>query len=179
MFKTARFIFNGIFVSILALGITACEVQPNSENDVIPSANTKFAGEVIERENGWLEIRPGGETICSRGTDYAYFVRPGKTDKVLVEFQGGGACWNPTTCSIAGAIFSEDVEDTRAVVGLYQGGIYDHNNPDNPFQNWTHVFIPYCTGDVHWGNNVEVYTTDSSEFTIHHKGYANALSAMS
>ena len=89
--------------------------------------------EVVQRNDGWLEIRPGGDTSCSRGTDYAYFVRPGDPEKVVVEFQGGGACWDDITCSVAGAIFIEDVENTRYLAGDYKLGIYDHSNPDNPF----------------------------------------------
>ena len=69
MFKTARFLLNGIFVFVLALGTTACEVEPNSKNEVVPTVNNQFAGEVIERENGWLEIRPGGNNSCPAHRD--------------------------------------------------------------------------------------------------------------
>jgi len=134
--------------------------------------------EVVERNDGWLEIRPGGDTSCSRGTDYAYFVRPGDPEKVVVEFQGGGACWDDLTCSVAGAIFIEDIENTRYLAGDYREGIYDHANPDNPFAGWTHVFIPYCTGDVHWGNAVKEYGSGNNKFTINHKGFINAASAI-
>ena len=64
--------------------------------------------------------------------------------KVILEFQGGGACWDDVTCSVADAVFSADIEDTRSAVGLYRQGIYDHDNPDNPFKGWTHVMVPYC-----------------------------------
>jgi hypothetical protein len=154
---------------------TTADEASNTDNTGV---NENWNPEVITRADGWLEVRPGGETLCSRGTEYAYFVRPGDPEKVVVEFQGGGACWDDVTCSVAGAIFSEDIEDTRSAVGLYRQGIYDHDNPDNPFKGWTHVMVPYCTGDVHWGNADTDYGTGEDKFTIHHRGYVNALSAI-
>ena len=158
---------------VLSQSISACDSE--EETSLRRLTPPPFAGDVTDHPNGWQEVKPGGDTRCSRGTDYSYFVRPGLTDKLLVQFQGGGACWNSGTCSIAGAIFTETVDTIRQTVGVYNEGIYDHSNPDNPFQNWTHVFVPYCTGDVHWGNQTEDYGT----FTIHHNGYKNSLSAMS
>jgi len=158
---------------VLSQSLSACDSE--EETPLRRLAPPPFAGEVITHPDGWLEVKPGGDTRCSRGSEYSYFVRPGLTDKLLVEFQGGGACWNTGTCSIAGAIFTETVDAVRQTVGVYKEGIYDHSNPDNPFQNWTHVFVPYCTGDVHWGNKTEDY----GAFTIEHNGYNNSLSAMS
>ena len=54
--------------------------------------------------------------MCSRGTPYAFFFRKGNPTaghKVVVEFEGGGACWSSRTCGIAGGTFKETVEDTR------------------------------------------------------------------
>jgi hypothetical protein len=41
---------------------------------------------------GWTKIEPGGETICSTGTPYAYYVHPGTVNRLVVYFDGGGAC---------------------------------------------------------------------------------------
>ena len=27
-------------------------------------------------------------------------------------------------------------------------GIYDHTRAENPFADWYHVVVPYCTGDL-------------------------------
>ena len=43
-------------------------------------------------------IEPGGETTCSDGTPYKFFVRPGAPEKVVFYLQGGGGCWNGGTC---------------------------------------------------------------------------------
>ena len=32
------------------------------------------------------------------GQEYSFYFKPGKADKLLVFFNGGGACWDATTC---------------------------------------------------------------------------------
>ena len=41
-------------------------------------------------------VLPGGKTRCifDSSTPYAFQVYPGASDKLLVNFQGGGACWD-------------------------------------------------------------------------------------
>ena len=41
---------------------------------------------------------PGGDTICSDGSPYRFFVHRGDPSKLLIEFEGGGACWSGATC---------------------------------------------------------------------------------
>jgi hypothetical protein len=50
------------------------------------------------------------------------------------------------------------------------------SNPENPFRDWNAVFVPYCTGDVHWGDAVVDHKNANGmqSVTIHHKGYVNA-----
>src|SRR3954454_12772701 len=128
-------------------------------------------------------LRPGGSTICSRGTEYAYFVIPGASrDKVIIEFEGGGACWDQRTCGLASSLFKETVDVEKHTVDLAGSQTwYDHSNPNHPMKDWTHVFIPYCTGDIHWGDNVKSYPgampTDMP-ITINHKGAVNASAVL-
>lgn len=133
-----------------------------------------------ELAEGWNEFKPGGESICSRGTEYAYWARPGKVNKVVIDFIGGGACWNAFTCSVADAIFEPDVESVRTRVNSgTPAGIYDHERADNPFKDWYHVIVPYCTGDIHWGNSVTTYGEGASAVTINHKGAVNSRAVLS
>lgn len=125
-------------------------------------------------EDGWNELVPGGSTICSRGDEFAFFVHPGTTNKIVVDFIGGGACWNFDTCAFATSIFSDTVDPVRDAIDLGVAvGIYDRDNAENPFADWTHVIIPYCTGDVHWGDATTTYSNGTSEITIHHRGAVN------
>jgi len=54
---------------------------------------------------------------------------------------------------------------------LVATGLADFNDPDNPFKDWSFVFISYCTGDVHWGNKHTFY---GAAQTISHVGRVNA-----
>src|SRR5688500_18322802 len=48
----------------------------------------------------WQAIEPGGDTICSDGSPYRFFVHPGDPARLLFEFEGGGACWSAETCAM-------------------------------------------------------------------------------
>ena len=131
-------------------------------------------------EPGWSELQPGGDTTCASGTEFAYFVYRGTVNRVIIHFVGGGACWNAATCADPEAYFSESVEALRGTVRRNElnRGIFDHANPQNPFVDWFHVVIPYCTADIHWGNNVATYGKGDSQVTIRHKGAVNARAVL-
>ena len=144
------------------------------------SGGSGGGAQLPDLEPGWNEFKPGGETVCSRGSEYAYWVLPGKTNKVVIDFIGGGACWNAFTCSVADAIFEDSVESVRQrIEGGVPTGFYDHDNAENPFADWYHVIIPYCTGDIHWGDSVTVYNEgEANEITINHKGAVNSRAVL-
>jgi len=128
---------------------------------------------------GWNEFAPGGDTRCARDTPYAYFVHPGTVNKLVVDFFGGGACWNQSTCSIADAIFEDSIDPIRdAIESESYRGIYDREDEANPFKDWWHVVLPYCTGDVHWGNSSQIYGSGPNSFVIEHKGAVNSRAVL-
>jgi hypothetical protein len=126
-------------------------------------------------------IKPGAPTICSRGTEYVFFVIPGARDKVIIEFEGGGACWDERTCNVP-SLFKAEVDVAKHTVDLTGSqNWYDHGDARHPMKDWTHVFIPYCTGDIHWGDNVKTYTSAdpaTPPITINHKGAVNTTAAL-
>lgn len=126
----------------------------------------------------WIEILPGGNTLCSRGGPYRFFVRGGRTDRVIVDFEGGGACWNKTTCSVSGSLFRDEARTLdsfmESIASGEFGGIFDPD-PSRAFADWTVIHIPYCTGDIHWGNAMADY---GDGLTIEHRGFVNASAAL-
>jgi hypothetical protein len=40
------------------------------------------------------------------------------------------------------------------------------------------VYVPYCTGDLHWGNNDKTYTGASGPYVVRHRGAVNAAAAV-
>lgn len=123
-------------------------------------------------DDSWHEILPGGETRCAHDTDYRFWVRPGNED-VMLYFQGGGGCWNQDTCR-AGSTFYKQRASVNEPVS-YRNGVFDFDNPDNPFADHTIIFAPSCTGDVYMGSEVSDYGDD---VVVHHKGFDNLMSAV-
>jgi hypothetical protein len=121
----------------------------------------------------WERVAPAGETRCARGGPYAFWIRKGDPEKLLVFFQGGGGCFDETTCA-PGSVWFDDRVDASDDPGIAGEGILDLGNADNPFADYSIVFIPSCTGDVHTGTRVVTY----GPHRIQQKGFFNARAAL-
>lgn len=167
-------------VFALAL-LAACGADPDKTGPTDsgePDAAPVF-GEALSP--GWNIIRPGGDTRCARDTPFVFAVRPGTSRKVVVEYMGGGACWDEFSCGFADALFTDDAEWIAAFEGQtgVGEGIYDETNPDNPIAEHHHVLIPYCTGDIHWGDADVVYGEGgNNEVPIMHRGAVNGQAVL-
>ncbi len=129
-----------------------------------------------ELADGWNMLMPGGETICARGTPYAFFVHRGDPAKLMVYFQGGGGCWNALTCSANGGTFDDSVSENE--FDIYQG-IFDFEQAANPFRDYTYVVVSYCSGDFHGGNAENTYTSAlGEEVTVTHRGAVNTAAVL-
>lgn len=132
---------------------------------------------------GWNRMAGGARTTCALGTAYAFFVEVGDPQKLMIYFQGGGACWDATTCNVRGKppYFKPAVGEREQP---YRTGLLDPANPENPVRGYSKVFVPYCTGDAHLGARTVAFdipatATDSGRrFEIHHNGVANAMAAL-
>lgn len=133
-----------------------------------------------ELKHGWNTLTPRGRTSCALASDYHFFVRPGASDRLLVYFAGGGACWNGRDCDPEGQATYQHVVDTQQPER--QRGIFDVRQPQNPFAAYSMVFVPYCTGDVHLGDQDTTYTIPdargSRRLRIRHRGQVNAMAAV-
>ncbi len=56
--------------------------------------------------------------------------------------------------------------------------MFDFINANNPFSSYHFALIPYCTADLHWGNNEKKYMHLGEDFYVQHKGYVNARSVL-
>ncbi|GAB4562911.1 MAG: hypothetical protein Tsb0020_11650 [Haliangiales bacterium] len=143
------------------------------------SAQADEAGEaesVIQPR--WAAIEPGGDAICARGTPFRFFVRRGDPRKVVIHFDGGGACWDEQSCAKGSPFFKDDIpslDEFLAVLELdFIGGLQQVDDPALPTYGWTYVHIPYCTGDIHLGDA----TTEYGDVSIEHRGATNVRSAL-
>lgn len=130
--------------------------------------------------------RMGPSGVESADTDFKFFVREGNPNRVLFFMDGGGACWDATTCigsALTGqSTYTQEINETASALDG-AGGIFDRRDPDNPYANYTAVFIPYCTADIHWASKDTTYNLptgpDSSiTSTLRHRGADNFLAAL-
>lgn len=129
-----------------------------------------------------LTPSPIGPIPVPGNTDFAFFIRHGDPGKLAIAFDGGGTCYDANTCigsALAGNPLYE-LEADETVQSLEQiGGLGNRNNPANPIADFTQVFIPYCTADLHIGDNDQTYVLPLPDgigtvpWTIRHRGADN------
>lgn len=96
------------------------------------------------------------------------------SNRVLIYLEGGGACWNYSTCYLlpyvnsyftAGYGASDfATESTDASYLAEPGGFFDRTDSTNPFADYSYVYVPYCTGDVFAGDNVTTLLNKTAYF---------------
>jgi hypothetical protein len=132
-------------------------LDPNASTTVTPTPPT-----------GWKWYAIDG-TFCRDGSPNGIYVRFTTSDKLLIYLEGGGACSNAGFCHFNPPNINTVLTGTGETVigtvgacgpgrqqpGNYSlntlSGVYDAANAANPFKDWNMVYIPYCTGDVHFG----------------------------
>jgi hypothetical protein len=146
-------------------------------DDLTDSLITKTTVSPNVADTGFTTISPTGTTqylgkaitpVCMNGTPYNFFVKRGSVNKLLMYYQGGGACWDALTCGLPTCDTTASSSDNP---GGAPSGFFDLSNPNNPFKDWNIVFVSYCSCDVHFGDAAQDYTP-----TLHveHRGYDNS-----
>ncbi len=99
------------------------------------------------------------DSRCMNDTPTGIGINPNPdSDKLMIYMEGGGACFDFVSCIAVAHSGGFNAGTLAAVADSYgSNGIFDRDDPDNPVADWNMVFIPYCTGDVHAGNNPSGY----------------------
>ncbi|HEY6562086.1 MAG TPA: pectin acetylesterase-family hydrolase [Polyangiaceae bacterium] len=113
---------------------------------------------------GWTWYQIDG-AMCRDGSPTGFYVRYNSaSDKLLVYLEGGGACVSPGFCTYNPAnvnqVLAGDGQTSVGSIGgaiagrqqPYTTGMFDENNLTNPYRGWNKIYVPYCTGDVHFGS---------------------------
>jgi len=116
---------------------------PQCSPPLVPVGRGCEALKIPELDAQWQRINTGGETSCARGTPFYFYVRGGKVNRLLVSFRGGGACWSAGTCALneKDMFFVDSIEEEHDPT-LDDDGIFDLDNPENPFADWYIVHVP-------------------------------------
>ena len=103
--------------------------------------------EADDGEWNWIAFP---EAKCRDGSETGIGVRYGSAPGLVVFFEGGGACFNALTCGANPANYNAG-QFAGWAGGAGNEGIFATDNPDNPVADWSYIYVPYCTGDVHAG----------------------------
>jgi hypothetical protein len=122
----------------------------------------------------WQAVSAPSDCMCADGSPYTYWVRRADPTKVVFFMQGGGACFDAQTCAFDSNTYKTTVTD-RDDPTTTPYGIFDFANGRNPFADYSFVFVPYCTGDLHLGKATHEY---GPNLTVHHNGSVNATTAL-
>ena len=137
-----------------------------------------------------VELPASSGASCGNGTPYRFFVNrnPFNKDTVVV-YEGGGACWDQKACLGQGKLSASNPNGIPTnYLSQFNTAAYGLVTPFssrlNPFQSvrtqgWNMVYLPYCTGDVHTGSLMRVYTdADPANPRVQfHRGQANVRGA--
>jgi hypothetical protein len=97
--------------------------------------------------------------------------------RVVFFLDGGGACVDAETCAFTGlGTPGEENYDWKVTDDpADEGGIFDFARADNPFGDYSFLYVPSCTGDAHLGDVTREY---SPELTVEHNGFVNGTTAL-
>ena len=128
-----------------------------------------------------------GQPRCGDGSNFSFFYSPplkqlANDKKILIEFQGGGACWDEETCGMQQEYLAYP-EYYDNFVGLScseieYGAATQGGNPlsllcaksigGTNFKEYNTIVVPYCTQDIHIGDNPSASYDGNN--VIHHVG---------
>lgn len=140
-------------------------------------------------DRAWHMVPLGPAAVSGDGSEYGLYVRRGVSPNLVVHFSGGGACWDdhsaarPITPLRVARGYTRDLRAFwfRSLTRLFPAGLAglaDRRDASNAFRDWTIVFIPYSTGDMHLGGTVRTYTGRRGAFDVRHNGRENVMAAL-
>ncbi|HYN32147.1 MAG TPA: pectin acetylesterase-family hydrolase [Ilumatobacteraceae bacterium] len=170
MFRRVAFLLIslGALASCSSSGDDALPATSLSSTDVAAIEPVATTEPVAVTVGEWQSIPGGPDCNCSDGSPFEIWERPADPTKVMLYFEGGGACFSAETCGPDSQTYQKNLALGEAPD---LSGVFDETNPENPLADWSIVYVPYCTGDVHLGDTAAVY---SDTVTIDHNGFPNA-----
>jgi hypothetical protein len=93
------------------------------------------------------------------GKETGVYIKYGTGEGLGIYTDGGGACFNTETCAASASGNHPGTPGT--------GGEFSSTDARNPFQNFSWIHIPYCTGDVHLGAISHRFDLEQRNFQGH------------
>ncbi len=158
--------------------------------DARPSPDTGDAGEDVElgdpillppdQLEQWIWI-PIPEMRCADDTPAGVGVNfTSQSRELVIWFQGNGVCYDFKSCAaFQNLLVGMGDDPIRQLfwgdLNVGQVGIFDRNDPTNPWRHANFVALPHCTVDGHTADKASTYPPLP---TYQQRGYRNATEAL-
>jgi hypothetical protein len=163
-----------LVLAALLTTVAACSGD-NGDGGATTASDTTPASADLK----WKKVVPGGDCECADGSEFAFWERRADRTKVVLFLDGGGGCFDAKSCAFTGLATGGDENYDWSIHGedpAQEGGIFDFARADNPFRDYSLVYVPSCTGDAHLGDVTRKY---SPRLTVEHNGFVNGTAALS
>jgi hypothetical protein len=144
-------------------------------DSTVPDSMEPATTSATSIDAGWQNLVLDG-CVCSDGSTLTMYERVADPTKVVLFFEGGGACFSAETCDPDGnPTYTVNRHGFSARNLERLGGLFEFDNVDNPLASHSWIYVPYCTGDVHIGSTTHDY---GNGVVIEHRGHSNAMAAL-
>jgi hypothetical protein len=158
----------GVLADATAIGDDAAMADGGSSVDSPGSGDITPGIPITAPDGTWTRVDfPGGVCRSNQGTAHIAVRLNSKSSKFVIFMEGGGACFNTLTC-----LQNNNTEE----YGQGQG-LFNFSKADNPIADWNIFYVPYCSGDVHSGDNTTPATSAVGAQTF--AGYLNMKAYLS
>lgn len=170
------------FTGLLFLGAGRPGISPSVRSEFRDVGLDRYVGQfaptvVEDLGNGdnryTFDTQAGNGPICIVGTPYSVTARVRDPKNVIIVLRGGGACWQGFyRCNLTGS-----PAPTRGVFAdsftTPEGHVIN-----NPLVDWSIVYLPYCDGSFHSGDNDVVDPQFPSGPVRYHRGLRNLTAGL-
>jgi hypothetical protein len=108
----------------------------------------------------------GDGPVCAEGAPYSMATRDQGSEDLMIFLEGGGACWSDFCFYVS-----------EVTPGIPRDGLLDPARDNNPFKNWSQVYVPYCDGSLHAGD-IDVDTNGDGQIDRYQHGLHNLSAAL-
>jgi len=166
-----------IVAAAWATTVTGCGNDDNAGATTASDTTTAAADQKSKKK--WKKVVPGGDCECADGSEFAFWERRADPNKVVFFLDAGGSCYDAKTCAFTGLGTGGVANYDWSVYGddpAQEDGIFALGRADNPFRDYSFIYVPLCTGDAHLGDATRKY---SPRLTVEHNGFVNGTAALS
>ncbi len=158
-------------------GTDAASGRPDGGGGVELGEPIVVPPESLER---WVWV-PIPQMRCADGTPAGIGVNfTNQSRELVIWFQGNGVCYDLASCTLFQNLLGGMGNDPLSRLwwddlNVGRVGIFDRNDPNNPFRHASFVALPHCTVDGHTADKLSTYPPLP---TYHQHGYRNATEAL-